>query len=246
MAAVASGDHAGDYHRPVSASTSSTPAGARLPDALAGSGIDVVAMMAKRRAANARAVEPVAKRLADAAIALFDQQGFDDVTVREIAAHAGVTARTFFRYYPAKETVLLDVYDGTNAVLLELIRTVEPADGGSGDVIGVLRAATRAWFDEQSDVLMAVDRLTRHSPALAAALLGRSATWEHYIAEAMRDRFPELPVRDSRIWAGITFLLLRLTHDEAPHTDHHAMAATADELGARLGALIMQPRTSSS
>lgn len=45
-------------------------------------------------------------RLKQAAIDLFLERGFDDVTVGEIAQTAGVTERTFFRYFTDKREVL--------------------------------------------------------------------------------------------------------------------------------------------
>jgi AcrR family transcriptional regulator len=46
------------------------------------------------------------ERLADAAMGLFASQGFERTTVAEIAAAAGLTERTFFRYYADKREVL--------------------------------------------------------------------------------------------------------------------------------------------
>jgi AcrR family transcriptional regulator len=51
--------------------------------------------------------DPDAKgRLADAALELFTEQGFDRTTVADIAARAGLTERTFFRHYADKREVL--------------------------------------------------------------------------------------------------------------------------------------------
>ena len=45
-------------------------------------------------------------RLMSAAIELFDEQGYEATTVAEIAERAGLTKRTFFRYFTDKREVL--------------------------------------------------------------------------------------------------------------------------------------------
>jgi AcrR family transcriptional regulator len=46
------------------------------------------------------------RALQDAALDLFAKKGYDDTTTDEIAERAGVSPRTFFRYFPTKESVL--------------------------------------------------------------------------------------------------------------------------------------------
>ena len=45
-------------------------------------------------------------RLAEAALALFSERGFEQTTVAEIAKRAGLTERTFFRHFTDKREVL--------------------------------------------------------------------------------------------------------------------------------------------
>jgi AcrR family transcriptional regulator len=58
-----------------------------------------------RREANKLATR---QALQDAADRLFEKQGFSKTTVREIADAAGVTERTFFRYFTGKEDLIVD------------------------------------------------------------------------------------------------------------------------------------------
>ncbi|WP_375405833.1 TetR family transcriptional regulator [uncultured Amnibacterium sp.] len=53
-----------------------------------------------------RAQAETVARLSTAAIELFEGQGFEATTVDEITQRAGVSRRTFFRYFPTKEDVL--------------------------------------------------------------------------------------------------------------------------------------------
>jgi len=47
-----------------------------------------------------------ADHLADVALQLWDQHGFDDVALGDIAREAGVTARTLLRYFPSKVDIV--------------------------------------------------------------------------------------------------------------------------------------------
>jgi AcrR family transcriptional regulator len=49
--------------------------------------------------------------LRQVALAKFAAQGFEKVTVAEVAEEVGVTERTFYRHYPTKESILFQDYE---------------------------------------------------------------------------------------------------------------------------------------
>lgn len=49
----------------------------------------------------------VRDQIADKALRLFDEQGFDATTVDDLASAIGISPRSFFRYFPAKEDVVI-------------------------------------------------------------------------------------------------------------------------------------------
>jgi AcrR family transcriptional regulator len=60
----------------------------------------------KTRSRRAENAERTRQALVDAALRLFASNGYDATSTDEIARAAGVSPRTFFRYFPTKETVL--------------------------------------------------------------------------------------------------------------------------------------------
>src|SRR6266851_3359680 len=80
--------------------------------------------------------EPDARgRLAQAALTLYAEQGFDQTTVAEIARLAGLTERTFFRHFADKREVL---FYGTETARGLLVRAVAdaPASATPIDAVG--------------------------------------------------------------------------------------------------------------
>lgn len=82
---------------------------------------------------SARALDLIALRL-------FSERGFDRVTVDDIAAEAGVTRRTFFRYFESKASVLWHGWDTEVARLRVALERI-------GDDVPLMDAVRQAVVD---------------------------------------------------------------------------------------------------
>jgi AcrR family transcriptional regulator len=94
------------------------------------------------------------RALIEAAARLFQEQDYESVTVRDIAAAAGVGERTFFRYFPSKESLILQQVRDLIPQLAEAIAD-RPADE---PLLTALRHAVLdlTWRDDASLTLLLV------------------------------------------------------------------------------------------
>lgn len=123
------------------------------------------------------------ERLERAAIDLFEQRGYDAVTVGEIAAAAGVTEMTFFRNFAGKEAVLLD--DPYDPSIAEAVgaqpRHLPP-------IVRVSAGIAAAWHDlpePDSEHTRRRIRIAAASPSLRAGMWRNNAQTERVIVERL-------------------------------------------------------------
>jgi AcrR family transcriptional regulator len=114
------------------------------------------------------------------ALMLFTEHGFDDTTVEQIAAAAGISARSFFRYFPTKEDVVIGDPHPYGLLLQSSIEACPP-DVPPWDALrkafGLLINAIHAdpVLSLQASALM----LT--TPALRARHLEKQILWEELL-----------------------------------------------------------------
>src|ERR1700761_5605564 len=89
-------------------------------------------------------------RLEEAALDLFCERGFEETTVADIAERAGLTKRTFFRYFADKREVL---FSGSEILQETFIQGVldAPADASPLDAIAAGLDASAKIFEQIPD-----------------------------------------------------------------------------------------------
>ncbi|MEU8173236.1 helix-turn-helix domain-containing protein [Microbispora hainanensis] len=102
--------------------------------------------------------------IADAALELFLEHGFERVSVRDVAERADVSTTTLFAHFPGKEALVFDREEEVEAALTAAVR--ERPEGQS--VIDALRAhALESWVRVVSDPrLRELHALVDRTPAL--------------------------------------------------------------------------------
>jgi AcrR family transcriptional regulator len=114
------------------------------------------------------------------ALEMFAERGFEEVTTAEIAAVAGVSPRSFFRYFPTKEDVLLGSIRDAGVLVRD--RLVErPADEGAWQA---LLQAFRVLVDHPvypPQHLAAIARITLETPSVRARDLQKYQEWEELL-----------------------------------------------------------------
>lgn len=123
------------------------------------------------------------ERIANVALALFLERGFEATTIDEIAAAADVSKRSFFDYFPAKEDVVSAWQDRFGERLTEAV-LARPADEPLTRVIEEAMTAliAAAAADPQA---LAIGNLIHETPALRARDHLKYAKLEQTLAEAL-------------------------------------------------------------
>ncbi|MFB7235930.1 TetR/AcrR family transcriptional regulator [Streptomyces sp. NPDC056269] len=172
--------------------------------------------------------------LSDAAVALFLERGFDAVSVAEVAAAAEVSKPTLFRYFPAKEDLVLhrfaDHEDESARVVAAGRRAgTAPLDALSAHLLdGLARRDPVTGLCDHPSVL-AYLRLLYGTPALVGRLHAYRVRSEEALAEALAAGTEGDPLL-ARLAAGQIVTVLRVLAEE--NTARIAAGETAGEVAA--------------
>ena len=145
------------------------------------------------------------QEIAGQAMRLFATRGFDHVTVVEVAAAAGVSEKTVFNYFPAKEDLFFDEVPKREAALLDAISSRGPGES-------ILAALRRLQVGECprlcSPGFATFARIIEESPALRAKELEVMAHFVRVLTHAIQSEL-QISERDARIAANLLISIHR-------------------------------------
>jgi TetR/AcrR family transcriptional regulator, regulator of mycofactocin system len=116
------------------------------------------------------------------ALRLFTEKGFDNTTIEQIAAEAGVSKRTFFRYFGSKTSVLWSEFDHEVDVIRAALAGV-PAGVPMMDAIRRAVAAANHYGPQDVPELRMRMNLIGNVPALQSSAALHYDAWERAISD---------------------------------------------------------------
>lgn len=129
-----------------------------------------------------------AQRLSEAAVQLFIDSEYEDVTVAEIAERAGLTKRTFFRHFADKREVLFSGEDAYRGLFADAIAAA-PAEATPLQSIGEALAAFAAGFaSDRREFLAKRQAVITGNPDLRERDLLKAAALTAAMSEALVER----------------------------------------------------------
>jgi AcrR family transcriptional regulator len=125
------------------------------------------------------------------AVRLFQENGYEETTIEQIAAAVEISPSTFFNYFPSKEDVVL--YDAYDPMIVTLLGS-RPSDEPLSDAVRAVLATIGIALEKDRDVVFARSKLMVEVPDLRARLweeLERAQVFLGAIAGARTGRDPE-------------------------------------------------------
>ncbi len=170
-----------------------------------------------------------------AALDLVEEKGFGAVTTEEIAARAGVSARTFFNYFPSKEAAVI----GATADELESYATQldEVRDGESSiDALRRILAGMLAPASIDRGLRVRRRRILLGEPALAPALVGNNIRIENALTAALERRLGLAPGSslEPRITVAVAIAAVRACIEHQQHGGSGDLDSNIDAAFARI------------
>lgn len=120
---------------------------------------------------------------------LFVEQGYEETTVEQIAAAAGMSKRTFFRHFASKEDLVIGKYDLFGDRMAEAL-AARPADELVWESLRRVLDITAVYLEDGPDKVRndAMDRIVHSTPTLTAGYLEKLSRMQDLLVEEVARR----------------------------------------------------------
>ncbi|MFD3688876.1 TetR/AcrR family transcriptional regulator [Nocardiopsis sp. NPDC058631] len=139
------------------------------------------------------------RTLADTALQLFLQRGYDEVTLDELTERAQVSVRTFFRYYSSKEEVAMAAEGELWQAYARRLHGLEPGRPALEQLRDRYVAAIREMPGEWGERYLATRGLAARTPALRAQHTATTERLQSQVIEALEEAMGVDSRRDVRL-----------------------------------------------
>lgn len=178
----------------------------------------------------------------DAATDMFAKKGFDETTVDDIARAAGVSRRSFFRYFSSKSDLMAEGIVSYGTALTDAINACPQTDSLS-EVFRktVLQVAQQSAAYPRTRKIM---QIAAKYPTAREAQLSRLAELQDRVAGAFARRCRQASEDDltPSVLAGLTLSVLAVTFRSWFEKDQQDISITADQVFATLGRVMCADR----
>jgi AcrR family transcriptional regulator len=131
--------------------------------------------------------ESLRAEIAEVAFRVFAERGFDQVTATEVAAAAGISRASFFRYFDAKEDAVFVVQEELGVDVAAALGERPDGEDAWTALRRALDVAVRT-YQRDPDEMLARLRLIRCTPDLRSHQLDRLDEWKKAIGAALAQR----------------------------------------------------------
>lgn len=179
--------------------------------------------------------EPNAKeRLQAAAMELYAEHGYDETTVADIAKRAGLTERTFFRYFADKREVL---FAGSERLEEFVLQQLHAAPQGTAplELLAQTFAQVSPFFEERRKLSPVRRALILAHPDLMEREVAKLTSLGRAVGKALRERGMKEPAASLTAEMGMAIFKVGFEHwvTDTKHRDfaHHIHAALEELRG---------------
>lgn len=148
------------------------------------------------------------QRITQAGLRLFGSNGYEATTIDDIAAAAGISRRTFFHYFKAKDDILISMQVGPGE---QIVAALAKRSRGAKPLPAIHEAALRVVSAYPIDELTAIDRIMMSSESVQARKLASYAHDELMLFEGLKKYWPEESETELRLLAMLSIGIARLS-----------------------------------